>query len=168
MLRATDFDRLFAEHAQGLFAYLAYRTGDRLLAEDLTAETFEAAYRARRRFDRRRAGERTWLYAIALNLLRDHARRQGAEARAMDRAGLDPRGCGAAGGAEDERLTQIEDRDRLRAALTTLSAEERECVALRFGGDLTLKEIAQIVDEPITTVEGRVYRSLRKLRAELG
>ena len=74
-MRGTDFDRLYAEHAQQLFAFHVYRTGDRGLAEDLLADTFEAAYRARGRFDRGRGSERTWLTTIALNVLRDHARR---------------------------------------------------------------------------------------------
>lgn len=86
-MRDADFDRLYSAHAQGLFAFLAYRTGNRTLAEDLVADTFERALRARRRFDRRRGGEKAWLYAIALNLVRDHARREGAGARALERAG---------------------------------------------------------------------------------
>ena len=52
-------------------------------------------------------------------------------------------------------------------ALEVLSAEEREAVALRFGADLTVPEIARVLDEQLTTVEGRVYRALRKLKAEL-
>lgn len=164
-MRAADFERLYGEHAQGLFGFLAYRTGDRALAEDLVAETFEAALKAHRGFDRRRASERTWLYAIALNRLRDHARRRGAEHRAMERIGAfeDPP-TASAGDAGFERL---EDRDRLAHAMAALSDEERECIALRFGGDLTLKEIAHALGERMTTVEGRVYRALRKLREEL-
>ena len=160
-MRASDFDRLFAEHAQGLFGFLAYRTGNRAEAEDLVAETFEAAFKAHRRFDPRRAGERTWLYAIALNRLRDHARRRGAERRAMERVGADP------AAQVDRGLEQLEQRDLLARGLASLTDEERECVALRFGGDLTLKEIAGVIGEPMTTVEGRVYRALRKLRTEL-
>ena len=86
-MRDDDFERLYAAEAAGLFAFLAYRTGDRALAEDLLADAFERALRARRRFDRRRGSQKTWLYAIALNLLRDHARRQAAEARALERSG---------------------------------------------------------------------------------
>jgi DNA-directed RNA polymerase specialized sigma24 family protein len=41
-------------------------------------------------------------------------------------------------------------------------------VALRFGADLTVPEMAKVLDEPLTTVEGRVYRALRKLRSRLG
>src|SRR5438552_11700241 len=83
-MRDDRFERLYAEHAQALFGFLSYRTGDRVLAEDLLADTFERALRARRRFDRRKASEKTWLYAIALNCLRDHARRRASEGRALE------------------------------------------------------------------------------------
>lgn len=163
-MRQAEFERLYDAHAQGLFAFLAYRTADRPLAEDLVADTFERALRARRGFDRRRGGEKAWLYAIALNLLRDHLRRQGAEARAVERAGV------PAGGGEEtaSAIARIEDRDSLRAALEQLSPEEREAVALRFGGELSLKEIAAATGASTTTAEGRVYRGLRKLREALG
>ncbi len=161
-MRDADFERLYAEHAQRLYAFLVYRTGDRVLAEDVMADTFEAAYRARARFDRRRASERTWLYTIALNRLRDHGRRDAAEARALERVAGDASSRGT-----DPALEAMETRDRVVRSLGVLSDEEREAVALRFGADLTLKEIAAALDQPMTTVEGRVYRALRKLREEL-
>ena len=89
-MRDEAFERLYAEHAQALFGFLSYRTGDRALAEDLLADTFERALRARRRFDRRKASEKTWLYAIALNCLRDHARRRASEGRALERIASAP------------------------------------------------------------------------------
>src|SRR2546422_7922831 len=85
-MREEDFEQLYADHAQPLFGFLAYRTGDRALAEDLLADTFERVFRARRLFDRRKASEKTWLYSIALNCLRDHGRRRAAEGRALERA----------------------------------------------------------------------------------
>ena len=162
-MRRAEFERLYAEHAQRLYGFLVYRTGDRTLAEDLLADTFELAFRARARFDRRRASERTWLYTIALNRLRDVARRSAAEARALERVAADPGAAGA-----DAAFAQVEHRDELVRGMAALSEEEREALALRFGGGLSLKEIAAAVGEPVTTVEGRVYRALRKLRAELG
>ena len=45
--------------------------------------------------------------------------------------------------------------------------EEREVVALRYGGELSAKEMAKLLGERETTVEGRLYRALRKLREEL-
>jgi RNA polymerase sigma-70 factor, ECF subfamily len=160
-MRDEDFERLYDAEAAGLFSFLAYRTGDRALAEDLLADTFERALRARRRFDRRRGSEKSWIYAIALNLLRDHARRAAAEGRAFERAGARPEG------AEDPGLGGVEHRDELQRALSGLAPEEREAIALRFGAELTVPEIAKVLGQPLTTVEGRVYRALRKLRAAL-
>lgn len=162
-MRPDDFERLYVEHAQRLFGFLMYRTGNRALSEDLVSETFEAAFKARRRYDRRRGSERAWLYTIALNRLRDHARRRGVETGALPRV-VENQLARAAGSSE---LEQVDDRDRIARALVVLSEQERECVALRFGADLTLKEIATTLGEPMTTVEGRVYRALRKLRVEL-
>jgi RNA polymerase sigma factor (sigma-70 family) len=159
-MRRDDFERLYEEHAKPLFGFLAYRTGNPALAEDLLADTFERALRARKRFDRRKASEKTWLYAIALNLLRDNARRSKTEARALERMPHET------SGSSDE-LAGVEHRDQVQRALTILSDEEREAVALRFGGDLTVPEIAKLLKQPLPRVEGRVYRSLRKLRAEL-
>jgi RNA polymerase sigma factor (sigma-70 family) len=159
-MRDDEFERLYAAEAAGLFSFLAYRVGDRSLAEDLLADAFERALRSRRRFDRLRGSEKTWLYAIALNVLRDHARRAGAEARAIERHG-------APGEAADPGIAQVEHRDQVQRALTVLSPEEREAIALRFGAELTVPEIAEVLRQPLTTVEGRVYRALRKLRAAL-
>jgi RNA polymerase sigma-70 factor (ECF subfamily) len=162
-MRDEDFEALYAAEAQHLFAFLAYRTGDRVLAEDLMADAFERALRARGGFDRRRGSAKTWLYAIALNLLRDHARRAGAEVRALERVG----GPGVGGAVDDVRLEGVGERDALMRALAALSPEEREAVALRFGADLTVPEVARALGEPLSLVEGRVYRGLRKLRERL-
>jgi RNA polymerase sigma-70 factor (ECF subfamily) len=123
------------------------------------ADAFERALRARRRFDRRRGSEKTWLYAIALNVLRDHARRAAAEGRAYERSGPPGEGFDA--------LAAVEHRDELSRALAGLAPEEREAIALRFGADMTVPEMAELLREPLTTMEGRVYRALRKLRAAL-
>ena len=161
-MRDEHFERLYEEHAQGLFGFLVYRCGNRVLAEDLVADTFERALKGRRLFDRRKASEKTWLYAIALNCLRDHARREAAESRALDRSkALEP---------DDGSVTSpaaVERHDDLYAALATLTDDEREAIALRFGGDLTVPEIAKLKKESLARVEGRVYRALRKLRDQL-
>jgi RNA polymerase sigma factor (sigma-70 family) len=156
-----DFERCYAEHAQPLLRFLIYRTGDRVLAEDIVADTFERVLRSGRRFDPRKSSEKTWIYSIALNLLRDHARRTDVAARAHE---LSPAGTAS---LHVEPSGAVEDRDLIRRALATLTADEREAIALRYGADLSLPEIAKLTKERLTTIEGRVYRALRKLRAEL-
>jgi RNA polymerase sigma-70 factor (ECF subfamily) len=161
-VRDEEFERLYATHAEPLLGFLVYRTGNRVAAEDVLADTFERVLRTRFRFDPRKSSEKTWVYTIALNLLRDQARRRSAEQRAVERAPtpVTPGGHPA--------FDLVEERDELRRALDKLSHEEREAVALRYGADLTVPEIGRVTGEKVSTVEGRVYRALRKMREELG
>jgi RNA polymerase sigma-70 factor (ECF subfamily) len=160
-MRTDRFERLYAEHAERLFAFLAYRTGDRVLAEDLLADVFERALRKRRTFDPRKGSETTWLYAIALNRLRDEHRRAEVERRALETVGTTP--ASDPDGPED----RLADRDELSRALSLLSDAEREVLSLRFGADLTVPQIAKVTGEPLTTIEGRLYRGLRRMRGLL-
>jgi RNA polymerase sigma factor (sigma-70 family) len=162
-VHVQDFERSYAEHAQPLLRFLIYRTGDRVLSEDIVADTFERALRSRARFNPRKSSEKTWIYSIALNLLRDHARHDAVAARALERDHAPVVGSPAA-----DALADVEDRDLIHRALATLAPEEREAIALRYGADLTMPEIAKLTKERLSTVEGRVYRALRKLRDELG
>jgi RNA polymerase sigma-70 factor (ECF subfamily) len=156
-MRDKEFEQLYADEAQALFAFLAYRTGDRALAEDLLADAFERVLRSK--YDKRRGSAKTWLYSIALNALRDHMRRVAAEGRAYARVEI-PTGS--------DPFADVEHRDELTRAMARLTGEEREAIALRFGASLTVPEIAAVLGEPLSTVEGRVYRALRKLRETLG
>lgn len=155
------FEQLFEEHAEPLLGFLFYRTGNRALSEDLVAETFERVLRARRRFDPRRGSEKTWVYSIALNCLRDHARKTAAEARAIERA------VPVAAGESTGGVERVDDRDQIARGLDGLSDEEREVIALRYGADLSVPEISKLTGLKLTTVEGRVYSALRKLRDRL-
>jgi len=165
--KEDGFERLYAEHAQGLYAFLRYRTGDPVLAEDLLADTCERVLRSRRRFDPRRGSAKTWLYAIALNCLHDHHRRRVGESKALEQVA-----AGALGASEFEeidhfaepRFADFAGGGSLEQALATLSGPEREAVSLRYGAELTLAEIAKLCGEPLTTVESRVRRALEKLR----
>ena len=156
-MKDAEFERLYADEAQGLFAFLAYRTGDRALAEDLLADAFERALKGK--FNPKKASAKTWLYSIALNALRDHARKAAAEGRAYEKLEAPQDG---------DPFADLEARDELTRAMARLSPEEREAISLRFGANLTVPEMASILEEPLTTVEGRVYRALRKLREALG
>jgi RNA polymerase sigma-70 factor, ECF subfamily len=169
-MREATFERLYAEHAAPVFNFFLYRTGNRGVAEDLTADTFERVLRTRRPFDPRRGSETGWLYSIALNRLRDHLRRREVESRSLMHAGqeIEAYEFDRRGQAGERELEAVETRQTVLDALEVLSYEEREAVALRYGADLTLAEAARVLGEPRTTIEGRVYRSLSKLRAELG
>jgi RNA polymerase sigma-70 factor (ECF subfamily) len=161
-MHGGDFERLFDEHANALFAFFMYRTRDRALSEDLVSDTFERVLTARARFDPRRGSEKNWIYTIGLNLLRDHARRAALEHRSLERVGSTYQEADYAPDPDSIGL-----RDELGLALAKLNDVEREAIALRFGADLTLREVARVLREPAAAVEKRIYRALAKLREEL-
>ena len=155
-MASDDFARLYGEHANDLLGFLVYRTGDRALAEDILADTFERVLRTKKGWRNRGASQKTWLYSIALNRLRDLARRADAEVRAYERVGV------PSGFTSD--FDVLEDRDAIARALANLPEDEREAVALRYGAGLSLSEVAEASGVPQTTAEGRIYRGLRRLR----
>jgi RNA polymerase sigma-70 factor (ECF subfamily) len=158
-LARERFEQLYREHARALFAYIRWQCGDDALAEDLLADVFERALRSAHRYDPDRGSETTWLYAIAVNRVRDHGRRRAAERRAVGRLQAEVVASVSGGpAASDERYD-------LSVAMGGLTAEEREVVALRFGADLTVADVAVALGQPKTTVEGRLYRALRKLES---
>ena len=157
---ARDFAGVYDEHVWRVYGYFAYLLRSRVDAEDLTQQTFERALGAWGRFDDSRgASVATWLLVIARNLLVDHVR----SARA-DRSRP----------AEEEDLHEIPaapDRHSLgldpalERALAELSPRERELIALRFGGDLTGPEIAELLGLTLANVQQILSRSLRRMRA---
>ncbi|MFT3863135.1 MAG: RNA polymerase sigma factor [Solirubrobacterales bacterium] len=159
-MKKDRFEDIYEEHAGPLLAFLVYRTGDRSLAEEVLADTFERVLTSRARFDRRRGSEKTWVYSIALNRLRDLLRRRDAERRAYERTAE-----GAESGTAD--VDRVDDRTTVAAALRHLDESEREAVALRYGADLTVPEVARVLGVKVSTAEGRIYRGLRRMREVL-
>src|SRR3954447_10032767 len=151
----------YAAHADQVLAFLRYRMLSRADAEDLTQLTFERALRAWDRFDPARASARTWLLAIARNLLIDQHRRATTAPRPNP---LDPDELAqvAEAGNDLERILGV-DPD-LATALAELSRREREVIALRFGGGLENPEIAELCGLSLANTQQIVSRALRKLR----
>ena len=107
-----DFEGFYAEHREKLFGFLVYRTGDRALSEDLLADVFERAWRARTRFDVRRGSATAWLYTIAVNRLRDHHRRAQVERTSLERVMSGAPTSRGAGAGRDRRPRSDHDRAR--------------------------------------------------------
>ena len=74
--RALDFDALYRDARDDVFAYTATLLRDSAAAEDVTAQAFERAYKRRSRFDARRGSPRAWLFGIARNAALDELRKR--------------------------------------------------------------------------------------------
>jgi RNA polymerase sigma factor (sigma-70 family) len=164
-LDTDEFAQVYDDHIWDVYGYLGYRVRTTDQAEDLTQEVFERALRAWPRYDPDRASPRTWLLAIARNVVIDHYR--------TDRSGSERPLGEEPGEVSYERVGSTEDTPRLgpspelEAALAVLTDRVREILALRFGGDLTGAEIADLTGLSLANVQQILSRSLRRLRAEL-
>jgi RNA polymerase sigma-70 factor (ECF subfamily) len=157
-----DFAGAYQQHVLDVYGFIAYRVRSRADAEDLTQATFERALRAWSRYDESRASVRTWLLAIARNVLADHHRRGPASVEQPVDALVVGR---------DEAFLPPEPSlgldPRLADALAQLGQREREIIALRVGGDLSGPEIAALLGLSLANVQQILSRSLRRLRAAI-
>ena len=135
-----------------VYSYVAYRIGHGPEAEDITSETFARALRYRDTYDPRRGTPVTWLIGIARRCEHEAAAQPRSASDPPDRAGLSDMAADA-----DERLT-------VQAAVSRLGDRDRELIALRYGADLTARQIAQRLELSTSAVEVGLHRARLRLR----
>jgi RNA polymerase sigma-70 factor (ECF subfamily) len=160
------FAGVFDRHYEEISSYLRRRAG-RNLAEELASETFVRAFAARAGYDNAYPDARPWLYGIANNLLRKHARteerRRRAYARVLERDGVCDDGLDAIPGRVDASAgAQV-----IAAALARLSPADRDTLLLFALTDLDYEGIALATGVPVGTVRSRLHRVRRHLQAAL-
>jgi RNA polymerase sigma-70 factor (ECF subfamily) len=138
-----------------VYAYAAYRLGDGPDAEDATSEAFERALRYRDSYDRQKGEPAAWLIGIA---------RRCVDQILADRVPLAETPDAAAPlDLEQQTVRRIE----LGRALAALSEQDRELVALRYGADLSARQIAELLEARTNTIEVALHRALERLRRQL-
>src|SRR5256714_13933479 len=147
------FSAVAESELDAVHRYLLFLTGNRTVAEDLTGETFEKAFRLWRRFDPRRGTPRVWLCRIARGIALDHFR---SEERRRRR--------------EERFARQLPDREEpaigpgaLESALAQLSPSDREVVALRVLLELDGPTAARVLGISASACSTRLSRALKRL-----
>ena len=158
--RAQDFAEAAERHLDDVHAYLVYLTGDRAVAEELTAETFARALERWHRYDPRRGEARTWLCQVARSAALDHFR---AEERRRRREGR----YAVAELRETESVFGEGLSPALERALAQLSAAEREVVVLRVVLELDGEAAARVLGITATACSTRLSRALKKLEERM-
>lgn len=168
VLRAGEGDEeawreLVGAYARRVYGLLRSRGCDRARAEEITQSVFvtvarvlgQGQYKEQGRFD-------SWLFRVAMNRLRD-------DARARKRRATHPLGDAASAlpAAPIQASGPNEAAGGLHAALEGLSPSDREVIELRHRADMSFKQIAELLGQPLGTVLARHHRALRKLRAVL-
>lgn len=161
----ADLTVLVERHHSPLLGFLYRMTGgDRSLVEDLVQESFLRVLRSIHHYQYPRPFK-PWLYQIATNLARDHY-------KAADFRHVDILRDGEMEWANEDDLPETallsdEQTRRVVDALDDLPAHQREIVILRYFQELSLAEIADIVDVPVGTVKSRLSLGIGRLRALL-
>ena len=145
---------LFARYQRPIDGFFRRRIADPARAEELTQETFLALLRAAKRYEPR-ALFRTYLYAIALKILRAHRRKAIFRAAFFGRSETTP---------DPTRQDATETGLWVRRAVAQLETTDREILLLREFEQLSYAEIADLLQLPINTVRSRLFRARIALR----
>ena len=148
-----DFDGLFQRLYPSLFRYLHRLTGDADAAEDVAQESFVRLLRQNLTEDE----VRPWLFTVAMNLVRDRARKTDRRQRLLTGAPelVKP------GPLPDEDLERSERIAAVRSVLETLPARDRQLLLMREEG-FKYEEIAQVVGVAPASVGTLIARALRR------
>lgn len=154
-----DWAAVYADQLPRVYNYCRFRTGDNLLAEDLTAATFEKAWRARGQYREERGAVSTWLFTIARSVAASHFRQ---------RRPVPDLSLARAAGAYDHRMVPEEvqrrgDLARLHTLLARLPDRERELIELKYGAALTNRAIAGLLEMSESNVGTTLHRIVHRL-----
>ncbi len=153
-------EQAFERYYPAIFRYLRLRGADADTANDLASATFERAWARFDQYNPARGQLQTWLFAIARNLAANHWKNEKA-IEALDEEYLDE------APSPEQEILHIQNREQILAALQQLDPRARELIALKFGGPLTNRQIAEITGLSENNVGVILYRSLLKVRSLL-
>jgi RNA polymerase sigma-70 factor (ECF subfamily) len=176
----SAFGELYDYYLPRIYGFIFRRVGERSVAEDLTATTFERALGAVRRSDFRNESFGGWLYRVAANAVVDHVRSgrrfvtlgaiagEGTEEGRSSLSGSE-RGQGRPTGDElaVDAFARTLDRDQLARALKGLPEAHRRVLVLRFYDDLEVDEICGLLGCSRATFAVKLHRALAALRGAL-
>ncbi len=157
--RKECLDELIELYYPAILRYCLWHMPDPESAQDATQETFLKLVRFIGRYQHR--GQfKAFLYRIASNTCIDI--RRGLPVSEPLSEGLDHIVCRPESGYQ-----AAEDRQLLATAFTGLPDDRQELILLRYGQELTLREIAAVTGLPLRTVQTRLSRAIKKLRVSL-
>lgn len=156
--RPEEASALYRAHGRAIRAWIGSQLRDPAVVDDLCQETFVAALRRGLPAD---AKPGAWLFGIARNKVRKHLR----DSKPTASLAVEP---ASSQGGPAAALGQAEQRARVRDAVAALEPPLREVIQLRYTGGLTYEEIAERLDLPRSTVQGRLKRARVALRQALG
>jgi RNA polymerase sigma-70 factor (ECF subfamily) len=158
-LDPNKFGELYQMYVERVYKYVYSHVGDVPAAEDITAQTFLAAYETFPRL-RQDGCFAAWLFGIARNKTFDYFRRRMKTTNLQDWDSL--------GSGDDPAILmmQSEQAQQLAQMIKQLSEDDRELLRLRFLAQMSFAEIADLIQRKEDTVKKTVYRLLARLQSQ--
>lgn len=161
---AVTFEAVYDRYFDSVFRFVTYRTGNREVAKDLTADIFFKIYKKFSAYDSKKGSFEVWLYTIASNQVKDYYRRKSRFqwlpiTAAKDVVEDDP-------GAE-ELMENKEEIAYLRRTVKKLKPRDQLLVSYKFGAELSNQTIAELMDTNPNHVGVMIHRLLNQLRKEM-
>ena len=155
------FAGLYEQYMPMVFRYINYRVGKIHLAEDLTSTVFEKALTKFESYSADKASFSTWIFTIARNTLIDHFR------VSSKRKTIPIEEMPETSNREDSPENDVihkEELNHLKVCMGRLSQQEQEIISLKFGAEITNRQIARMLGLSESNVGTIIYRAVKKLR----
>lgn len=160
--QSTDWDAIYTTELPRVYNFFLYKVADRELTQDLTATTFERAWKLRGRYDAALASPATWLFGIARNVLREYLRKNKKAERRL--AAISQSDENLLDSDVEQGIQKQQDKERLRRIILELPAREQELIALKYGAGLTNRRIAEVTKLSESNVGSILHRTVKSLR----
>lgn len=157
------FGRLYGRYVGPVSRFVASRVADRALAEDLTSETFLRALRRIGSVHDQGRDVGAWFTTIARNLVLDHLK-SSRHQREWTAAEVPERPTAPAVAGPEQSAIDRDTAERLRRCVAQLSADQRDCVRLRYVQDLSSAQTAAVMGRSELAVRGLRHRAVARLR----
>ncbi len=158
--RELDWNSVYRDQLPRLYNYFRFRIGREADVEDLTARTFEKAWKARDRYRRDLGGFSTWLFGIAQNVAIDYLR------AARQHLPLEAASDVPTDSTPEADVARRSDIRRLAQLTAHLSDRAQELIALKYGAALSNRMIARITGLSESNVGTVLQRTVEKLRSQ--
>jgi RNA polymerase sigma-70 factor, ECF subfamily len=161
------FEVFYDRHAGAAYS-LAYRiVGSRSAAEDVTQEALLSIWRSGARYDRARGSVRAWTLGIVRNRAIDLLRKESGRSPQLATGGGELLERSAAEELTDSEALRRETAREVRGAIEDLPDDQSQVIRLAYYGGFSHSEIAEMLNQPLGTVKGRMRLAMDKIRATL-
>lgn len=158
------FEVLYQQYYKLVFKTAYLMVGNKEEAEDVLQEAFVAMWRSRKTFDSGKGKLTTWLCRITVNLCNSRRRVKGVANVSLEGARNDGFDLPDVSAQTPEELCAKQwEYEQVVKAIGSLDGRHRAAVVLRYFGELSYEEIAQVLDIPLGTVKSRLSHALRTL-----